>query len=414
MEQLQFTLEKEFFVGLFKENKENAFAQLMEKILNQVLVAESDAVIGAEPYERCEGRMDSRNGFRERSLNLRIGKLTLKVPRHRNVPFKTMLFDEYQRNEQALIMTMMELVVQGVATRNVQKITEQLCDTPFSKSMVSDLCKRIEVPVENFRTRSLKQDYPFLMVDAIYFKHRENGHAVSKAFMVALGINQEGYKEILGFDLYDREAEDTWTAFLTGLKERGLTGVDLITSDAHTGLRTAIQKCFPQVPWQRCQFHFKKNILDQVKKKDRAALSMLLRDMFDATSIEEARRLRDQILQDYQPRDPDAMRCLEEGFEDSMSVLSIPLLYRKTLRTSNMLERENRELRKRQKPIGLFENKGSLLRLMGAVLLDDHEDWAKRSRSFRMEEYYQKRTSVKPKLETLASGQVPGKFAPLG
>lgn len=403
MEQLQFTLEKDFFVGLFKESKENAFAQLMEEILNQVLVAESDEIVGAAPYERCAGRKDSRNGFRERSLNLRVGKLTLKVPRHRNVPFKTMLFDEYQRNEQALILTMMEMVVQGVATRNVQKITEQLCDTQFSKSTVSDLCKRIEVPVENFRTRSLKQDYPFLMVDAIYFKHRENGHAVSKAFMVALGISQEGYKEILGFDLYDQETEETWVSFLSGLKERGLAGVDLITSDAHTGLRAAIQKCFPQVPWQRCQFHFKKNILDKVKKKDRAGLGMLLRDMFDATSIEEARKLRDRILDEYQPRDPEAMQCLEEGFEDSMNVLALPLLYRKTLRTSNMLERENRELRRRQKPIGLFENEASIMRLMGAVLLDDHESWAKRSRSFRMEEYYQKRTSVKPALEKAAS-----------
>lgn len=207
----------------------------------------------------------------------------------------------------------------------------------------------------------------------------------------------------MGFDLYEREAEDTWLSFLSQLKERGLTGVDLITSDAHTGLRSAIQKCFPQVPWQRCQFHFKKNILDQVKKKDRAALSMLLRDMFDATSIQEARKLRDQILEDYQSADPEAMRCLEEGFEESMSVLALPLLYRKTLRTSNMLERENRELRKRHKPIGLFENKASILRLMGAVLLDDHEDWANRSRSFRMEEYYQKRTSVKQTLETLVS-----------
>lgn len=402
MEQLQFTLNKEFFVGLFKESRENAFAQLMEEILNQVLVAESDAIIGAAPYERSDERTDSRNGFRERSLTVRVGKLTLKVPRHRNVPFKTTLLDEYQRSEQALILTMMEMVVQGVATRNVQKITEQLCDTHFSKSTVSELCKRIEIPVENFRTRRLKQDYPFLLVDAIYFKHRENGHAVSKAFMVALGISQEGYKEILGFDLYDREAEDTWMSFLSGLKERGLTGVDLITSDAHTGLRTAIEKTFPQVPWQRCQFHFKRNILDSVKKKDRAGLSMLLRDMFDATSIEEARKQRDRIVEEYQQQNPEAMRCLEEGFEDSMNVLSIPLLYRKTLRTSNMLERENRELRRRQKPIGLFENRESILRLMGAVLLDDHETWAKSNRSFRMEEYYQKRAFVKQELEKLA------------
>lgn len=402
MEQLHFTLNKDFFVGLFKNRREDAFAKLMEEILNQVLLAESEAVIGAQAYERCGQRTDYRNGFRERGLNVRIGKLTLQVPRHRNVPFKTVLFDEYQRNEQALIATMMEMVVQGVASRNVQKVTEQLCDTTFSKSMVSDLCKQISVPVENFRTRRLHQEYPFLFVDAIYFKQREHGHATSKAFMVALGINQDGYKEIVGFDLYENESEATWKEFLSSLKDRGLQGVDILTSDAHAGLRAAIQECFPHVPWQRCQFHFKRNILDKMKKKDRGGLSLQLRDMFEATSIQEARALRDAIIDEYQDRDGEAMDVLEEGFEDSMAVLSIPVLYRKTVRTSNMLERENRELRKRQNPIGVFNDKASILRLMGAVLMDDHEDWAKGNRSFQMEEYYQKRARIKKELEDRA------------
>jgi putative transposase len=413
MEQLHVTLAKDFFVGLFKESRENAFAKLMEEILNQVLLAESDAVIQAGAYERNGERTDYRNGTRSRSLNLRIGKLNLRVPRHRNVPFKTMLFEEYQRNEQALVATMMEMVAQGVASRNVQKITEQLCDTSFSKSMVSDLCKRISVPVEAFRTRQLHQEYPFLFVDAIYFKQREHGHARSKAFMVALGINQEGYKEIVGFDLYETESESTWKEFLEDLKERGLRGVDIITSDAHAGLRMAIQETFPHVPWQRCQFHFKRNILDKMKKADRAGLSLQLRDLFEATSIEQARALRDTIIDEYGDRDSEAMAVLEEGFEDSMTVLSIPMRYRKTVRTSNMLERENRELRKRQNPIGVFNDKASILRLMGAVLMDDHEDWAKGNRSFQMEEYYQKRPRVKKELECLAEPLRPGKSAPL-
>lgn len=193
----------------------------------------------------------------------------------------------------------------------------------------------------------------------------------------------------------------------------GTRGVDIITSDAHAGLRMAIQETFPHVPWQRCQFHFKRNILDKMKKADRAGLSLQLRDLFEATSIEQARALRDAIIDEYGDRNSEAMAVLEEGFEDSMTVLSIPMRYRKTVRTSNMLERENRELRKRQNPIGVFNDKASILRLMGAVLMDDHEDWAKGNRSFQMEEYYQKRPRVKKELECLAEPFHPGKSAPL-
>lgn len=403
MEQLHFTLSKDFFVGLFKEKHEDAFAKLMEEILNQVLIAESNAVIGAEPYQRTEERTDSRNGFRERDLNLRIGKLTLRVPRHRNKPFKTTLFDEYKRNEQALIVTMMEMVANGVASRNVQKITEQLCGTKFSKSTVSELCKQISVPVEHFRTRRLHDAYPFLFVDAIYFKVREHGRAVSQAFMVALAIQQNGHKEILGFDLYDNESEETWKAFLNSLKERGLTGVDMVTSDAHPGLRSAIQQCFPHIPWQRCQFHFTKNIMDKVKKKDQKPFQYQLRDMFNANTMEEARRLRDALVDEYSETNADAIRILEDGFEDAMTVMSLPQCYRKHVRTSNVLERENRELRKRQNPIGIFENKDSVLRLMGAVLYEDHEDWAKGNRSYSMDEYYEKHAVIKKGLDEQAN-----------
>ena len=401
MEQLYFTLAKDFFVGLFREKKEDAFAKLIESLLNQVLLAESDEEIGAARYERSEERQDSRNGFRERGMNLRIGKLTLQVPRHRNEPFKTSMFDDYQRSEQALMETMIEMVVQGVATRNVQKITEELCGTKFSKSTVSELCKKLDVPLSAFRNRLLSLRYPFLFVDAIYFKVREEGRAISKAFMVAVGVNEEGHKEILGFGAYENESEETWRNFLESLKTRGLHGVDIITSDAHTGLRNAIQKSFPSVPWQRCQFHFKRNILDKAKQKDKHALSIKLRDLFDSTTIEEARKLRDEIIEEYAEVAAEAMRILDEGFEDSMAVLSLPKIYRVYTRTSNVLERENRELRKRQSIIGVFPNVESLLRLMGAVLMDDHNSWQSCNRACAMDEYYLRYEETKRKLEKL-------------
>lgn len=395
MEQLNFTLAKDFFLDLFKENKEDAFAKLIQEMLNQFILAESDEVIGASAYERSDARRDSRNGYRERSITLRVGKITLTVPRHRDEPFHPSLLDNYQRNEQALISAMMEMVANGVATRNVQKITETLCGTKFSKSTVSNLCRKLTIEVEAFRNRALTQLYPFVFVDAIYFKERSSGRAVSKAFMVALGINQDGYKEILGFDAYDCESKETWKKFLKTLDGRGLKGVDIVTSDAHEGLRGAIQEVFPQVPWQRCQFHFKRNIMEKVKKKDQKTIDMKLKDIFEADTIEEARRLRDELVDEYSDTNPEAMEVLDRGLEDAMTILGLPKSYRKFTRTSNVIERENRELRKRQNPIGVFMNEESMIRLMGAVLMDDHEDWSKRCRSFSMNEYYEKHQEVK-------------------
>ena len=394
MEQLNFTLSKDFFLDLFNESKEDAFAKLIQEMLNQFILAESDEVIGAAAYERCERRSDSRNGYRERSISLRVGKITLTVPRHRDEPFHPSVLENCKRSEQALINAMMEMVVNGVATRNVQKITETLCGTKFSKSTISSLCKRLTLEVEAFQNRTLSQMYPFVFVDAIYFKERSSGRAVSKAFMVALGINQEGYKEILGFDIYNNESKDTWSKFLQSLKERGLKGVDLITSDAHEGLRSAIQKTFPQVPWQRCQFHFKKNIKEKVKKKDWKHIDMRLKDIFEAETIEEARRLRDELVDEYADTNPEAMELLDHGLEDALTVLMFPKTYRKFIRTSNVIERENRELRKRQNPIGIFMNEDSMLRLMGAVSLEDPEEWSRRQKSYSMEEYYQRKTEA--------------------
>lgn len=391
MEQLNFTLAKDFFLDLFKESREDAFAKLIQEMLNQFILAESDEAIGASAYERSDARRDSRNGYRERSITLRLGKITLTVPRHRDEPFHPSLLDNYQRNEQALISAMMEMVANGVATRNVQKITETLCGTKFSKSTVSNLCRRLTIEVEAFRNRVLTQVYPFVFVDAIYFKERSSGRAVSRAFMVALGINQDGYKEVLGFDAYDCESKETWKGFLDTLKGRGLKGVDIITSDAHEGLRSAIQEAFPQVPWQRCQFHFKRNIMEKVKKKDQKTVDMRLKDIFEADTIEEARRLRDELVDEYSDANPEAMDALDKGLEDAMAVLALPKSYRKFTRTSNVIERENRELRKRQNPIGVFMNVESMVRLMGAVLMDDHEDWSKRNRSIPMGEYYEKK-----------------------
>lgn len=351
MAQLHFTLDSDFFVGLFSETKDEAFGKLMEALLNQVLQAESAEQLGASNYERSKERSDYRNGTRTRSLTTRIGKIELQIPRHRNVPFKTSLFENYQRNEQALITTMMEMVVQGISTRNVKKVTEELCGESFSKSTVSEICKELDVPIKHFKERLLPEHYPFIIVDAIYLKAREDHRVKSKALFVAIGINNTGHKE-----------------------------------------------CFSGSSWQRCQAHFTRNIIDKCPKRYSTGLASELRDMFNAATIEEARRLKETIYDEYQDVANEAMVILDEGFEDSITIMALPSKYRIALRTSNIIERENREIRRREKVIQIFPNTESIIRLIGAVLLDDHNEWSVGHKIFDMKEYYDKLNSIQSNL----------------
>ena len=373
MARLNITLDQDEMIALLANNSGESFRVLMEKTLNQVLLAESEEQLKAAPYERTEERTDSRNGFRDREYTTRVGTLTLHVPRHRNQPFKTMIFENYSRSEAALIASMTEMVINGVSTRKVSKVVETLCGTSFSKSTVSDLCKDLSVAVKEFRNRPLTESYPFLTVDATYFKVRENHRIVSKAFMIALATNDQGHREIIGFGVYHNESKDTWNDFLNGLKKRGLKGLLMITSDAHEGIRDAMNKVFPNVPWQRCQFHFSKNIADKAPKKYQAGIRAELNEMFNCQSLKDARKIRDRILDEYRCVAESAMNCLEEGFESAMTIMALPQHLRRYYRTSNHIERLNKELKRRSKVIGIFPNEDSLLRLMGSVLIEQNE-----------------------------------------
>ena len=295
MAQLNITLNQEEIQALLLDDRGEAFKKILQTSLNKILQAESAEQLKAAPYERSEERTDCRNGSRDRDLNTRVGRITLHVPRHRNVPFKTLVFDNYSRSEAALVAGMAEMVVNGVSTRKVSKVMETLCGTSFSKSAVSDVCKDLETAVKEFQTRPLEGDYPFLTVDATYFKVRENSRIISKAFMIAYGTNAEGHREILGFGVYAKESSATWTDFLLSLKKRGLTGLLMITSDAHEGILNAIGKVFPTVPWQRCQFHFSRNITDKAPKKYQTGLRAELQELFNCKTMAEARKVRDRI-----------------------------------------------------------------------------------------------------------------------
>ena len=373
MAQLNITLNQEEIQALLLDDRGEAFKKILQTSLNKILQVESAEQLKAAPYERSEERTDCRNGSRDRDLNTRVGRITLHVPRHRNVPFKTLVFDNYSRSEAALVAGMAEMVVNGVSTRKVSRVMETLCGTSFSKSAVSDVCKDLETAVKEFQTRPLEGDYPFLTVDATYFKVRENSRIISKAFMIAYGTNAEGHREILGFGVYANESSATWTDFLLSLKKRGLTGLLMITSDAHEGILNAIGKVFPTVPWQRCQFHFSRNITDKAPKKYQTGLRAELQELFNCKTIAEARKVRDRIIEDYRDVAESAVACLDEGFESSMTVMLLPAWLRRSYRTSNQIERLNKELKRRSKVIGVFPNEDSVLRLMGSVLMERHD-----------------------------------------
>lgn len=384
MARLNLTLnQEEILLLLSSGNSSEAFKELLTKSLNHFMTVESAAQLGAEPYERTEERLDHRNGSRERLLTTRIGTIVLSVPRHRNQPFHTMLFENYQRNEAALITTMAEMVIEGVSTRKVSKVMEALCGKEFSRSTVSEACKRLDPEVEAFRKREIEPGrYPFLMVDATYFKTREAHRTVSKAFMIAIGITGAGEREILDFDVFEDESNATWLSFIQGLKSRGLSDVLVYTSDAHSSIRYAMGNEFPNAVWQRCQFHFIRNILDAAPKIYRAGLESEIREMFNCETVAEARKRRDEIIKDYSDVAEKSMEILDNGFEDTMTVMSLPKEMQRPLRTSNFVERLNRELKRRSDVIKVFPNSASILRLMGSVVIDYNETLSKRKKLF--------------------------------
>lgn len=373
MAQLNITLNQDEILQLMKGDREGAFAALLQSSLNAILKAESSEQLHAESYERTEERTGYRNGTRERVLNTRIGSITLKVPKHRSEPFKSMIFDNYCRSEAALIAAMAEMVVNGVSTRKVETVVETLCGLSISKSAVSDLCKDLDEAVNEFKNRPLKDHYPFVTIDATYFKVREDYRIISKAFMIAYATNSEGHRDIIGFGVYANESKETWRDFLFSLRSRGLKDVRVFVSDSHEGIKYAISQVFPETPWQRCQFHFTRNILDKAPKKYIEGLKLELREMFNCDTIEKARTKRDAIIADYRDVAESAMNCLDEGFEDSMVAMELPKHLRKLFRTSNHIERLNKELKRRSKVIGVFPNSDSLNRLMGSVLIELNE-----------------------------------------
>lgn len=387
MAQLHITLDTEILQKLFLTGeRDEAMSKLLEMIFNEILAEQSKEQLGADPYERTESRTAYRNGSRERQLNTRVGTLNLSVPRHRNGTFSTVLFERYQRSEQALLLAMMQMVIDGVSTRKVENITEELCGKSFSKlCVVSDLCKKLDPVVEQFRNRPLEKHYPFLMFDAMYLKVREEA-VKSRGLLIALGVNEEGIREVLGFRVANSESEQSWGEFFQSLKKRGLTSPTLVTSDNHGGLVSALKKQFQGVTWQRCQTHFSRNLLDYTPKALQPQMKESIRDVYEATDLTSARMAKDRLLEEYETKAPRAMKLLDEAFDDITAVLILPLKYRKRLRTTNGLERLNQEVRRRERVIRIFPNQASVIRLLGALLMEHDERWSTGRKYLDMEQ----------------------------
>lgn len=406
MAQVNITLSQEEVLHVLSGNRDDALKLLVERILNAVMLAESEEQLGASMHERTEERQDYRNGSRERVLKTRIGSLILEVPRHRTHPFHTMVLENYQRSEASLIATMVQMVIAGVSTRKVSKVVETLCGTNFSKSTVSALCKKLDEEIVAFRSRPLNMnDAPFLMVDATYFKAREEHKIVSKAFLVALAITSDGSREIVGFDVFDAEDNHSWQSFFKDLKARGLDGVHMVISDAHKSILRAIAKTYPDAAWQRCQVHFIRNILDETPARFKEGLKTELRRMFNASTIDEARSIRDEIISDYTPVAAKAVGILDKGFEDAMTVMQLPEWMRTKLRSSNWIERLNREFKRRSDVIQIFPNAASILRLMGAVAIEYNDQMSMKQRVFAEKTFDRIKVKLIPKLKEIASAQ---------
>jgi putative transposase len=371
---------------------DRGMAVLLEPILNQILQAEMTEHLKAEPDEQTDDRRGYRNGTYERKLTTRVGTIELEVPRDREGTFQTALFQRYQRSEKALVLTLMQMVVQGVSTRRVKNITTELCGREFSSSTVSRLAEELDEEVQAWAERPLEQEYPFLVLDAMQLKVRRQKAVRSTTAMIAVGISEDGQREILGLEMALSETEQGWRRFIRRLKERGLSGVELATSDAHEGLKQALQESFPGLIWQRCQSHFRRNVLDQTPSNYRDEMHEVLERVLEADSQEEARTRLDDLRERLEEEAPSALRALEDGFHDATAVLALPEKYRKRLRTTNMLERFIQEIRRREKVIRIFPNMDSAYRLVGALCAETHEEWSTGRRYLTMDEYFEWKT----------------------
>lgn len=376
---------------------EDFFREVVREAVQEALEAEMTECLGAEKSSRSDGRKGYRSGYYTRNLMTRVGAIELRVPQDRQGLFSTEVFERYQRSEKALVDTLIQMYVQGVSTRKVKEVTETLCGHSFSASSVSRMTVRLDEELKEFSKRSLEEAYPYLVLDARYERVRENGVVRRQAVLVAIGINEDGRRCILGVELANRESVTSWREFLQGLKTRGLRGVEFVVSDDHAGLRASIPEVLPEAVWQRCYVHFLRNALDHLPRKADDDCLKELRWLYDRRDLEEARRDLAAWLQKWQGRYGKLCAWVEENIDETLSFYRLPAQHHKHMKSTNMIERLNEELKRRTHIVRIFPNEESCLRLIRALAAEQHEEWLEGTRYLNMEYWREQKKALRLK-----------------
>ena len=360
--------------------------EIVRAVLQEVLEAEMTDALGAAKGERTAARLGYRAGYYSRTLVTRIGKLELRVPQDREGRFSTELFERYQRSEQALVATLAEMYVQGVSTRKVKAVTEELCGHAFSASAISAVNKRLDEGLAAFARRRLEEPFAYLVLDARYEKVREAGIVGSRAVLVAVGIDGDGRRQVLAVELANRESRSSWKDFLLGLKERGLHGVEFVVADDHAGLRAALREVLPGAFVQRCYVHFLRNALDHLPREADDDCLQELRWIYDRRELAEAKADLAAWLRKWSPRYDRLTLWVEENVEETFTYYRLPRQHHKHMKSTNMLERVNEEIKRRTRVVRIFPNAESCLRLVRALAVETHENWLEASRYLNMDD----------------------------
>jgi len=362
-------------VELLKTHGFDGLAEAVSVLMNSAMVAERSEFLGAAPYQRSATRNGYANGFKDKTVKTRLGALPLKIPQTRDSRFYPQSLERGLRSERALLLSIAEMYVQGVSTRRVKKIVEELCGMDVSSTQVSRAAAELDVLLEAWRTRELGQ-YRYVLLDARYEKVRQGGQVLDAAVLIACGVGEDGKREVLGISVSLSEAEVHWRRFLSDLKDRGLYGIEFIVSDAHEGLAAARRAVFPSVPWQRCQFHLQQNAGQYVPNQAmKSPVASDIRSIFNAPDREEAERLLDKFIKRYEKTAPKLAEWAEEALPEGLTVFSLPPTHRRRMRTTNLVERLNEEIHRRTRVARLFPNEASCLRLVTAIVMEISEEW---------------------------------------
>jgi putative transposase len=361
----------------------------LEALLQAALEAEMTEAVGAAKGERTETRLAYRSGYYGRSLITRVGTLELRVPQDRLGRFSTEMFERYQRSEKALVGSLAEMYVQGVSTRKVKAVTEALCGHSFSASAISAVNKTLDAALHKFAERRLGEPFPYLILDARYEKVRESGIIVSQAVLIAVAVDGEGRRQVVGVELANRESRSSWRDFLLAIKERGLFGVEFVVSDDHEGLKQAIREVLPGAAWQRCYVHFLRNALDHLPRKLADDCLQELRWIYDRRDLAEVRRDIAAWLSKWQAKHSKLCDWVEENIEETLTYYRLPLPHHKHMKSTNMLERLNQEIKRRTHVVRIFPNTESCLRLVRALAVETHENWLEGTRYLNMQHLFE-------------------------